>query len=301
MNKKIQKAFTLIELLVVIAIIGILSGLIITTMSGATESARIAKLKVYSNSVRDTLGANLVSEWKFDGLTIDGNPAIANDVLNSWGGLSNGTIPAPPAIPTVKAGSNCINGSCLSFDGGDYIDCGSGANLNVAAGNAYTIEMWVSIDSAATRYLIDKQGIYTGYYIYLDSNRKLNFGYPNGSVWNELQTTTSLILNRWTHIAGTHNGTKQTIYIDGVSDKTRDLTVNLVNSTTNLYIGSRIGGGYYYSGLMDNFRLYNAAISATQVQENYLAGLSKLLANNGITKQEYDNRISKLSSNVSKE
>ena len=76
-------AFTLIELLVVIAIIGILSGLIITTMSGATESARIAKLKVYSNSVRDTLGANMVSEWKFDGPTGDGIAATANDVLDT--------------------------------------------------------------------------------------------------------------------------------------------------------------------------------------------------------------------------
>lgn len=55
--KKIQKvlkqnktlfsatAFTLIELLVVIAIIGILSGLIIVTMSGATNSANDAKRK----------------------------------------------------------------------------------------------------------------------------------------------------------------------------------------------------------------------------------------------------------------
>ena len=74
-KSKFEYAFTLIELLVVIAIIGILSGLIITTMSGATESARIAKLKVYSNSVRNTLGANLVSEWKFDN-------SNAND---SWG------------------------------------------------------------------------------------------------------------------------------------------------------------------------------------------------------------------------
>jgi prepilin-type N-terminal cleavage/methylation domain-containing protein len=44
MNKK-YKAFTLIELLVVIAIIGILSGFIFVSMSGATDAAKDAKRK----------------------------------------------------------------------------------------------------------------------------------------------------------------------------------------------------------------------------------------------------------------
>ena len=55
----LKHSFTLIELLVVIAIVGILAGLIMLTMSDATEQARIAKLKVYGNSMRDILGNNL--------------------------------------------------------------------------------------------------------------------------------------------------------------------------------------------------------------------------------------------------
>ena len=132
MNKKIQKAFTLIELLVVIAIIGILSGLIITTMSGATESARIAKLKVYSNSVRDTLGANLVSEWKFD----EGSSITASDTwgtntgtLKEYGGATC-AFSSTLHCPQWQSETNCISGKCLSFDGADdYVECGTGTNL----------------------------------------------------------------------------------------------------------------------------------------------------------------------------
>ena len=141
-----RMAFTLIELLVVIAIIGILSGLIITTMSGATESARIAKLKVYSNSIRDTLGANLVSEWKFDGTGIsDGQSANTNYTQDTWG-LNIGTI---SGTPKVYSGTNCVSGSCLQFiTNSDYISCSGGNNLKI--NSAMTISFWMKSTDLTT-------------------------------------------------------------------------------------------------------------------------------------------------------
>ena len=45
MNNKNRKGFTLIELLVVIAIIGILSGTVIVSMSGAQSTAKDSRIK----------------------------------------------------------------------------------------------------------------------------------------------------------------------------------------------------------------------------------------------------------------
>ncbi len=139
-------AFTLIELLVVIAIIGILSGLIITTMSGATESARIAKLKVYSNSVRDILGANMVSEWKLDQVNV---PA-ANQTPDSWGSNA-GTLNGPSGaqnLPQLQSSASCISGGCFSFDGtDDYVDCEGGTSLDFGTGD-FSVFTWMKNSQA---------------------------------------------------------------------------------------------------------------------------------------------------------
>ena len=66
-----KKAFTLIELLVVIAVIGILSGLIVVSMGGITTKANIAKLQVFSNSIKNSLMSDFVAEYRLDGNMTD--------------------------------------------------------------------------------------------------------------------------------------------------------------------------------------------------------------------------------------
>jgi prepilin-type N-terminal cleavage/methylation domain-containing protein len=53
-NMQKTRGFTLIELLVVIAIIGILSGLIIVSMSGAQNAAKDARIKAAMDQMRST-------------------------------------------------------------------------------------------------------------------------------------------------------------------------------------------------------------------------------------------------------
>lgn len=73
MIKKYNRGFTLIELLVVIAIIGILSGIVITALSGARDKAAEARIKA------DLAGFRTAAELSYNN--------YGNSYDNTKGGL----------------------------------------------------------------------------------------------------------------------------------------------------------------------------------------------------------------------
>jgi hypothetical protein len=77
-------------------------------------------------------------------------------------------------------------------------------------------------------------------------------------------------LNTWYHVAGVYNATTKSldIYVNGVLDDGTLLgTVPAaqVLQNTNVNIGRR-NGGYYFSGVIDEVRVYNRALSASEIQ-----------------------------------
>ncbi len=91
MTIKNKKGFTLIELLVVIAIIGILSGLIIVSMSGASNSAKVARIQADMDQMRPTAILYFNTNTTYVGLASDTNfAALITDITSSAvGGTSN--------------------------------------------------------------------------------------------------------------------------------------------------------------------------------------------------------------------
>jgi len=298
-NKKLvflshKTAFTLIELLVVIAIIGILSGLIIVTMSGVTNSANIAKGQIFSNSLRNALMMNIIGEWKFDELTAATNGATIKD---SWGS-NNGTLSTGDALDKLKTGSECVSGKCLSFDGtDDYVSVPDNANWYFGTEN-FTIGHWVRFNSVAV-----SSGFY-GQYIngtnfwgsnWQQSSKVLSFYaiYNPGSyvdTWAYCSWTP--VTNAWYYIAFVRDGAAAKIFINGVSQSViLDGWITMPDYASALRIGCYQDVPWYMNGLIDDVRIYNAAIPTSQIQEQYYLGLNKLFTKGEITKEEYSQRL----------
>ena len=293
MNKFIKQAFTLIELLVVIAIIGILSGLIAVAMGGMTQKATIAKAQVFSNSLKNSLMLNLVSEWKFDELT---TVVATTGIQDSWGGVNNGTY-YPIAGDTVeKLSSDCVSGKCLYFDGvDDYIDLGSSSSLK---NNKITYDLWINPYSwtcpatgSASHFLYWTSD---GVGIALSANTISAWVYAGGARRTVSATIDSL--QKWYNITLTYDGAVVKIYVNGVQQNSLPYVSTTITYGGNLYVGRTGSLSYTYKGYVDNIRVYNSEISSSQIKEHYYAGLNSLLANKAINSSEYYSKIQEFSS-----
>jgi prepilin-type N-terminal cleavage/methylation domain-containing protein len=284
---KTQKAFTLIELLVVIAIVGILAGMAVVSMSGATESARIAKLKVYSNSIRSSLMGNRVSEWKFD----EGTGTTTADTV----GTNNGDLTGH--APAWKTGTDCISGSCLQFNGtSNYVDAGHDASLKITS--AITIEAWVKGTVDNQYHGIVAKDSWTGggrsYAMAIsDANKLRMFVGTDGT--GVVDSTNNVPNNVWTHVVGTFNGTTLKVYINAILDNTAN-SVPMVTNNLSVLVGALNPSSpqLFFNGTIDEVHIYNEALTASAIREQYLAGLDKFLADNQITKQDYRQRSAEL-------
>ncbi len=291
MNKLLKQAFTLIELLVVIAIIGILSGLIVVSMSGVTDKATIAKAQVFSNSLRSSLMLNLVSEYKFE-----------TDASDSWG-TNTGTITGATIV------SNCVIGSCLNFVGGTTNNVSVADSVTLdniwSASHNFTLEAWINpVFYAGYQGIINKRS--SGYFsaspggLFIDNvgnNLSLTIGTGNDAETATSANYTLSKFNTWIHVVGTSNGSQLRLYINGVAGNPVSFTQNPPANNDILTIGAWSLNSRPFSGKIDNARLYNSAIPTSQIKENYYTGLNKLLINGQISKTEYSERINSIASN----
>jgi hypothetical protein len=74
-----------------------------------------------------------------------------------------------------------------------------------------------------------------------------------------------LPLNAWTHLAATYDGSSLRLYINGAAPATMALPGSIATSAGPLRIGGNSVWGEYFSGLIDNLRIYDRALSGAEL------------------------------------
>ena len=194
----------------------------------------------------------LVAHWKFD----DGSGGTAIDSA----GTNNGTLVGDP---TWTAGR--VDGA-LSLDGsGDYV---SAAPVAPLAGVNVTAQAWVRVDEFAGIWnpiLTQHDLSNNGYYFYVSSGAPA-FYMVGGVSFVQVISNEAINPDQWYHVAGTNDGSNLKLFVDGQL-KDSASSAGFLGVNYNAYIGSEPTSPLYYTGLIDDVRIYNRPVSESEFQD----------------------------------
>jgi hypothetical protein len=191
-------------------------------------------------------------------------------------GENNGTLTNGPTFSSANGGS-------IVFDGtNDYVDIATLANIHYTS--SLTLESWVLLTGTGVgggyRGIVGKGLTDTDEEYSLSVSTGANKIYMDvgGGSGPYIDATYVSSLNTTYHIVGTHQrvvGTSTlTIYVNGnfISNTTAGSTQALNSNSYNTVIGSRFStGSQSWPGYIYNVKMYNRALSAQEVLQNYNA------------------------------
>ncbi|MDD5238833.1 MAG: DUF6531 domain-containing protein [Candidatus Nanoarchaeia archaeon] len=197
------------------------------------------------------------------------------------------------------------NGYCVYLDGtGDYV---SHTNAYCYQPQEFTLESWIFPISADEHDNIISKPYNTGgqpYYSYglkIHNDGDITVLNAAGGSNQELRTDSGITFNRWTHVAGTWDGTYLKIYVNGELVKTSSSISGLISYNTNIVtVGSYNGASNYYYGYQDNTKIFHYALSSTQIEAEYNSDPPIKVMNTGKQDWNYyiDDQVNAVSGNL---
>lgn len=206
----------------------------------------------------------------------DPAPSPAN-LLYSWLLEDNpfdtvgGTIGVWSGTASYAAG---LVGRAASFNGTNALEL----PRNIFPPGAISFETWFRTTGQGV--ILGQSGVTTGSVpaIYVDVNGKLKVSF----FWSGSRTpvTSTAVVNNdvWHHVAVTHNGTTQRVYLDGTQISAVNFTQVSYDTSYRYFLGfgntalwPEANNGFF-TGRIDEAAIYGRALTASEVQSIYVAG-----------------------------
>jgi len=194
------------------------------------------------------------------------------------GGNDDGTVTGAAWQP---AGG--IRGGALLFDGADdIVTLSTTTEINDGSFDKRTIALWFKTDDVTTRQVLYEEGGNTrGMVLYLDAGNFYIGAWNNGeNGWTSTYLSTPVSSSAWHHVALVLDATTTLAsdafrgYLDGVkfaqgdgatiNDHTGGIGLGGINNSCNFHDGN-VSSGYHFAGLIDDFALYNRALSDSEL------------------------------------
>jgi hypothetical protein len=87
-----------------------------------------------------------------------------------------------------------------------------------------------------------------------------------GGTFQWVSGPTASPVNAWTHVAVTYDGSILRLYVNGSQVATTAASGAIESTAGPLWIGGNSPYGEYFQGIIDEARVYNRALSTTEIQ-----------------------------------
>jgi hypothetical protein len=204
--------------------------------------------------------ANLVLHYAFD-------EGSGTSIADSSGHGYKGTFESIPAWATG------VSGSAISLDGvGSYISAPAAAWSSIST--EFTVSFWAQGDAA----LADNWGFYAGNASVRLASCHLPWGteviFDATAGWADERVIVGAVgdelrgqWRHWTMVRNSVTGEKR-VYLDGVLYGSATASADPVTGIDRFFIGAGDLAASPYMGLIDDFQIYNRALSAEEVLWN---------------------------------
>jgi fibronectin type 3 domain-containing protein len=260
------------------------------TGAGCTDFSHLVQLSGTGTSYKDTAGLQLNTSYSYQVRAMDGagNLGPVSNTATAVTAVGGGLVAAysfdAGSGTTVSDGSGNGNngtlvnatwstsgkyGGALSFNGSNAeVNVPNSSSLQLTSG--MTLEAWVDPSSVSSAW---RDVIYKGndnYYLEGTSQSGGTpdgggtFGGANGNVFG----SSALPANTWSYLGLTYDGSALRLYVNGILASTQPQADAIATSTNQLSIGGDSIYGQFFAGMIDDVRIYNRAITASEIQND---------------------------------
>ena len=147
---------------------------------------------------------------------------------------------------------------------------GSSSKIDIASiitgNNSFSVSMWLNPTAVnGSPFMMGSAATSQAFLTFITGSNQLNLGRWGDSLGST--SNGSVPLNTWTHIAISSNAGSVTVYVNGVSDLTFSTTYNISSSGT--FFGYASTGNQYYTGSIDQVRIFNRALDSGEALQLY--------------------------------